>query len=157
MNKSSPKSFKKSISLPPRQRMHSPKVCASCTMCNVTKLLWNITEALQKHYEALRNIMQQLQSISECSGALRSIIEALWNVTGALQSHYRTLRKRCGSVMGCCGALQNITERCRMFQHVTKSYESVTNRYETFLQGSYRMLWNVVEPLQKISIMPITN
>jgi len=33
-NKSSPKSFGKSMSLPPRRRMHSPTACASCSQYN---------------------------------------------------------------------------------------------------------------------------
>jgi len=32
--KSSPNSFSKSVSLPPHQRMHSPTVCASCSLYN---------------------------------------------------------------------------------------------------------------------------
>jgi len=54
-NKSSPKTFGKSASLPPRQRMHSHTAYATvaCTMRNkalrsVTALLRNVTEPLRK-------------------------------------------------------------------------------------------------------------
>jgi len=40
-----------------------------------------------------------------------------------------TLRNRYGSVTGCCGALQNIMERCGKLRDITERYRSVADRY----------------------------
>jgi len=64
-----PKSFGKSASLLPRWRMHSPTACASCTMCNVTNLLWNVTEASLKRYGTLQKLYR---SVADRYGTLQN-------------------------------------------------------------------------------------
>jgi len=107
-NKSSPKSFGKSVSLPPHQRMHSPTACASFTMRNTTKLLPYVTEALQSItgrngsiMELLRSIMERYRALLNITGALwrrcrmlRGVMETLRKCYGALTEHYRTITKK---------------------------------------------------------------
>jgi len=98
------------------QTVHSSAACASCTMRNVmehygcvTERYGSITEPLQKVMEALWDVMECCRAIMEHCGVLQNITECcrtLWNIMG----HYGILWKHYGSVTGCCGALQNITE-----------------------------------------------
>jgi len=158
-NKSSPKSFGKSVSLPSHQRMHSPTVCASYTTHNVMKLLRNVTEALwnvAEHCGKLQNVMGALWS--RC-GTLQGVTETLWSVSEPLQNVTEALRKRYGvlwsimehyealwDIMGGYGTLQEVMEITEALQIITECYGSVTEP-----------LQNITEPLQKISILPITN
>jgi len=67
-----PRSFGKSASLPPRRRMHSPTACASCTMRNATKLLWNATEASLKCYGTLQSAVGRYRSVADRYGTLQN-------------------------------------------------------------------------------------
>jgi len=103
-NKSSPKSFGKSVSLSPHQRMHSPTACASCRMRNATKQLQNVTEVL-------RNIMAALWS--RC-GMLQGITETLWNFTELSWKCHGNVSEHYGSVAYC---YRTITENIDFAYH----------------------------------------
>jgi len=146
---SPPHSFRKSVSIPPHWRMHSSTECASCTVRNIMKLLRNITEAL-------RHIMELLWSITEW---YRSITEPLLDITEhyrmlqSIAGHYGTFWKHCRSIRRCCGALWNITEHCGMSRNITEALQIVTEHYRSGTEP----LQNVTKPLQKTSILSISN
>jgi len=113
--------------------MHSPAVCASCTMCNVAERYASVTEPLW------------------------NITESLWNVAeryGTVTERYRL--KRRGST-GCCGALGNIKERCgtlqkrywtlqkRHSQDVTEESQSVSVAERRLIAERYGKLRNIAE------------
>jgi len=57
-----------------------------------------IAVACTMHNEALWSITESLWGVAEHYGTLQSVV-----------GRYRMLQKRCGSIMGCFGVLQNIT------------------------------------------------
>ena len=64
--------------------MRSATACASDAICNVMKLLWNVTGALLKHYGALRDVTESYASEADRHGTLRE--------------HYGALTERHGTV-----------------------------------------------------------
>jgi len=130
VSKSFPTSFGKSASLRQCQKMHFPTVCASCTMHNVTKLLWNVTEALRSIAWRYRSVTEPLQSIME---HYRSVT-ALWSI----MKRYRTVWDLYGAIVKHCEALCSIMEQLR---NVTEALHIIT--------GCYRMLrdhyWTLME------------
>ena len=112
-------------------------------MRNVTKLLWNVTEALRSRCVTLHGITETLwkrygtfrRSVVDRYGKLRNVIEALW--------------KRCRVLL----SVANIKERCRTLRDVTEALRIVMECYGSVTEP----LRNVTEPLRKISILPITN
>jgi len=115
--------------------MHSLTASDSCTMCNVTKLLRNVTgrygsvmELLQSvrpiwnvierygnvadHYVTLQNVTQRYRALQDVMERYGSVVEALRGVAeryGTLRSvvgRYGTLWKRCRSVRNVTGALR---------------------------------------------------
>jgi len=99
VDKSSPKSFGKSVSLPLHQRMHSPTACASCSLYNAQRSVTWRYGSITGHYRTLQSIVGRYGMLRKHHGVLWSVTEhygALFDVTehyGSVADHYGTLRE----------------------------------------------------------------